>query len=96
MIVIQLIHLSLIKSNTQIKEIINQMSICFEWIQKQIDLKMNALENLNIKLLNQQYLTFKSQIKVIKHFTQGKKKVRYVFVLIIEITTKLFVYLETI
>ncbi|CAD8202674.1 unnamed protein product [Paramecium octaurelia] len=64
------------QSNSQIKGIIIQMKNCFEQIQKLMDQEINTLENMNQKLLNKDYLTFKSEIKIIKQFYSKEKEIQ--------------------
>ncbi|CAD8210381.1 unnamed protein product [Paramecium octaurelia] len=62
------------ESNKQIKETIHQMKNCFEQIQKQMDQEIILLQNMNQKLLNNEYLTFKSEINIIKQFYSKEKE----------------------
>ncbi|CAD8094619.1 unnamed protein product [Paramecium sonneborni] len=59
----------------QFKEIQNELTNCFEQIFKKIDQNNKILESMNQKLQNKEFLSFKSQINILKlHYSKEKEK----------------------
>ncbi|CAD8194898.1 unnamed protein product [Paramecium octaurelia] len=62
------------EQKSQIKEIIFQIKNCFEEIQKYLEQEISKLEILNQKLQNKEYLSFKSQLILVKQFYSKEKE----------------------
>ncbi|CAK77044.1 unnamed protein product (macronuclear) [Paramecium tetraurelia] len=58
----------------QFKDIYKRIENLFEQFKKKMDQEIKTLENMTQQLKNQDYLTFKSQIHILKQFYSGEKK----------------------